>query len=163
MPKIDLSAITPRTGSIYPAEFAGAVAGRTSLRAGDAGGLTQFGANIVTLPPGTASSLRHWHLNEDEFVIMLDGELMLAEDEGETRMTAGDCAAFPAGRPNGHCFVNRSAADARFLVVGTRAPHEVGTYADVDLMVEIDAGTPRFTRKDGSEYIAPQSASEDTP
>jgi len=152
MPKIDLASLTPRTGSAYPPEFADAVKGRAVLRVGDAGGLTQFGANIVTLAPGAASSLRHWHLKEDEFAIMLEGELMLAEDGGETPMRPGDCACFPANTPNGHCFVNRSDRDGRFLVVGTRAEGEVGYYSDIDLMITVGPEGIRFTRKDGSAY-----------
>jgi len=156
MPKLDIDAAPRRTGSIYPAPFDREVAGRGSIRLGDAGGLTQFGANIVILPPGGKSSLRHWHEAEDEFVMVTEGELVLIEDAGEAVMRPGECAAFPAGRPDGHHFVNRSGAEARFLVVGTRAAHDVGHYADVDLRVERTAGAPpRFTLRDGTPYTAP--------
>ena len=152
MPRLTLSAIPVRTGSIYPAPFAAMVAGRTSLRLGDAGGLTQFGANLVTLQPGAMSSLRHWHEREDEFVMVTDGELTLVEDEGESVMRRGDCAAFPAGAANGHHLVNRSAAPGTFLVIGTRAPSEVAHYSDVDLVARIGAGGAVFTRRDGTPY-----------
>ena len=102
------------------------------------------------------SSLRHWHLNEDEFVMVIEGECVLVEDAGETVMHAGDCAAFPAGNPNGHHFINRSAAVAKFLVAGTKAPQEVATYSDVDLRVEIGGGKARFTYKDGSDWEGPR-------
>ncbi|HEX9858688.1 MAG TPA: cupin domain-containing protein, partial [Paracoccaceae bacterium] len=127
MPVIDPTKCPVKTGSIYPEPYAGEMAGRSSLRLGDAGGLTQFGANLVILQPGAKSSLRHWHLNEDEFVMVTMGECVLVQDEGETAMRPGDCAAFPAGDTNGHHFLNRTEAEARFLVVGTRAAQEVCT------------------------------------
>ncbi|WP_127900537.1 cupin domain-containing protein [Solirhodobacter olei] len=153
---IDQSRCPVKTGSIYPEPYAAEVAGRSSLRLGDAGGLTQFGANLVILQPGAKSSLRHWHLKEDEFVMVTEGECVLVQDEGETVMRPGDCAAFPAGDPNGHHFLNRTDREARFLVVGTRAQGEVATYSDVDLMVHMEGGGPRFTYKDGSDWKGPR-------
>jgi uncharacterized cupin superfamily protein len=156
MPKLDLDAVPVKTGSIYPEPYAGMMAGRSSLRLGEAGGLTQFGANLVILAPGALSSLRHWHLHEDEFVMVTQGECVLVQDAGETVMRPGDCAAFRAGDPDGHHFINRSDREARFLVVGTKAPREVGTYSDVDLRVEIEGGKARFTYKDGTDWTGPR-------
>ena len=153
---IDQTTCPLKTGSIYPEPYASMMKGRSSLRLGQAGGLTQFGVNLVTLEPGALSSLRHWHLNEDEFVMVLTGECVLVEDEGETVMRAGDCAAFPANTPNGHHFINRSGSVAQFLVVGTKAPREVATYSDVDLKVEVDGTTARFTYKDGTDWTGPR-------
>lgn len=154
MPKIDLTTVPVRTSSIYPEPYAAMVAGRSSLRLGDAGGLTQFGVNLVTLQPGAMSSLRHWHMAEDEFVMVAEGEFVLVQDEGETVMRAGDCAAFPAGVANGHHFLNRSALPASFLVIGSRAKREVATYSDVDLKVEMEGGKAVFTHKDGTPFSA---------
>ena len=156
MTVIDQSKVAARTGSIYPSPYAEMMAGRSSLRLGDAGGLTQFGANLVTLAPGALSSLRHWHQNEDEFVMVTEGVCTLVQDEGETEMRSGDCAAFPAGHTNGHQFVNRTAQVARFLVVGTKASSEVATYSDVDLRVEMGGGKARFTYKDGTDWVGPR-------
>lgn len=156
MPKLDLNAVPVKTGSIYPEPYAAMMQGRSSLRLGDAGGLTQFGVNLVTLQPGALSSLRHWHLNEDEFVLVTAGECTLVTDAGETLMRAGDCAAFPAGSPDGHHFLNHSAAPAVFLVVGSKAPQEVATYSDVDLRVEMAGGKARFTYRDGSDWEGPR-------
>ena len=156
MPKIDMDAVPLRTGSIYPEPYAAQMAGRSSLRLGDAGGLTQFGANLVILAPGARSSLRHWHRHEDEFVMVTEGELILVQDDGETVMRPGDCAAFPAGDTNGHHFLNRTDREARFLVVGTRAPREVATYSDVDLVVEVEGGKVRFTHRDGTPFAGPR-------
>ena len=130
--------------------------GRSSLRLGQAGGLTQFGVNLVILAPGARSSLRHWHRNEDEFVMVTEGECVLVQDAGETLMLPGDCAAFPAGDPDGHCFINRSTTEARFLVVGTKAPSEVATYSDVDMVVVMEGGSARFTYKDGTPWDGPR-------
>lgn len=156
MPVIDPGKAPVKTGSIYPEPYASMVRGRSSLRLGDAGGLTQFGVNLVSLEPGALSSLRHWHLHEDEFVMVTEGECTLVQDNGETVMRTGDCAAFPAGSTDGHHFINRTDHVARFLVVGSKAPREVATYSDVDLKVEIEAGKARFTYKDGSDWIGPR-------
>ena len=152
MSVIDLSQVPVKTGSIYPEPYATMMAGRSSLRLGQAAGLTQFGVNLVTLQPGAMSSLRHWHLNEDEFVMVTAGECVLVQDGGETIMQPGDCAAFPAGLADGHHFLNRTDQPASFLVVGTKAPREVATYSDVDLTVELEGGAARFFYKDGTAW-----------
>jgi uncharacterized cupin superfamily protein len=155
VPKLDLATAPVKTGSIYPAPYAAQMEGRSSLRLGDLGGLSQFGANLVILAPGARSSLRHWHQNEDEFVMVTEGECTLVQDAGPVLMRAGDCAAFPAGVPDGHHFINHTGAEARFLVVGTRARSEVATYSDVDLVVHLADGKAVFTRKDGQPHVAP--------
>lgn len=157
MPVIDQSKCPVKTGSIYPEPYAAMMQGRSSLRLGDAGGLTQFGVNLVMLEPGALSSLRHWHHNEDEFVWVVEGECTLIQNGGETLMRPGDCAAFPAGNPDGHHFQNRSDKPARFLVVGTKAPQETAVYSDVDLMVHIKTGAKaEFTYKDGTPFQGPR-------
>ncbi|MCX7287447.1 MAG: cupin domain-containing protein [Rhodobacterales bacterium] len=156
MPVIDPARVPVKTGSIYPEPYATMMQGRSSLRLGDAGGLTQFGVNLVMLEPGAMSSLRHWHLNEDEFVMVTEGECTLVQDAGETVMRPGDCAAFPAGNPDGHHFLNRTDRPARFLVIGSKAKHEIATYSDVDLRVEIEAGRAAFTYKDGTPFKGPR-------
>lgn len=150
--KIDLSKTPVKTGSIYPPPYGEMMAGRSSQRLGDAGGLTQFGVNLVTLQPGAMSSLRHWHMAEDEFVMVTAGEMTMVTDAGPEIMRLGDCAAFPANRPNGHHFINHTTAPAQFLVVGSKAAREVATYSDVDLMVTMQGGRASFTRKDGTPY-----------
>jgi uncharacterized cupin superfamily protein len=156
VPIIDQSRCPVKTGSIYPEPYASMMKGRSSLRLGEAGGLTQYGVNLVMLEPGALSSLRHWHQNEDEFVMVTEGECTLIDDQGEHVMRPGDCAAFPANDGNGHHFVNRTDRVAKFLVVGTKAPREVATYSDVDLRVEIEAGKARFTYRDGTDWTGPR-------
>jgi uncharacterized cupin superfamily protein len=150
MPKIDVASVSPRTGSGYPAPFDAPCAGRTRRHLGDAGGLRDFGVNLMTLPPGGWSSQRHWHSDEDEFLYLLEGELKLVEDTGATLLRAGDCAAFPKGTGNGHHFINDSSAVAVYLEVGTRNPNDLTTCSDIDLMSSNSDG--RFVRKDGSPY-----------
>lgn len=150
MPKIDLSAIERKTGSAYPAPYDAEMDGRSSMRIGDAAGLSQFGVNITMLEPGAKSSIRHWHVHEDEFVMVTQGQLTLVDDTGETPLKAGDCAAFPAGEANGHHIINKSSQPGAFLVVGHRADNEVAHYSDVDMMVRFENGAAVFTRRDGT-------------
>ena len=150
MPKIDLSALPVRTGSAYPPPFDTAMAGRSSLRLSEAAGLTQFGANLVTLAPGAMSALRHWHEAQDELVFVLEGRLTLRDDHGDTALVAGDAAGFPKGEANGHHILNLSDAPGRFLVIGTRTETETGWYPDHDLKVTVDAAGQHYTRRDGS-------------
>ena len=150
MSRLDLSVIPVLTGTKYPDPFAEIVNGRSRQALGEAGGLTQFGVNLVELKPGAASSQRHWHSHEDEFVMVVSGELTLVTDEGETLMRAGDCAAFPAGKPNGHHLVNRSWGNALFLAVGPNIPADRATYPDIDLVY--DGATDSYTHKDGTPY-----------
>jgi uncharacterized cupin superfamily protein len=138
------------TGTGYPDPFAEAVNGRSRQALGEAGGLTQFGANLVELLPGAASSQRHWHSHEDEFVMVVSGELTLVTDEGETLMRAGDCAAFPAGRPNGHHLINRGWGNALFLCVGSRIREDRAMYPDIDLVH--DSKTDSYSHRDGTPY-----------
>jgi uncharacterized cupin superfamily protein len=152
MPKIDLARVPVEVRNIYPEEFAKVVAGRARQRVGDAAGLTQFGVNICRLKPGAASSLRHWHREEDELIYVIEGEVTLVEEGGETLLRPGDFAGFKANVPNGHCLVNKSARDITFLEIGTRAPSERSTYADVDLVLERDRSGRRFLRKSGVPY-----------
>ena len=150
MPKIDLSAVPVRKGTGYPDPFNEPCADRTRKRLGDAGGLRDFGVNLMTLPPGGWSSQRHWHSHEDEFVYVLEGELTLVENEGETVLRKGECAAFPKATGNGHHFKNLSSVVAVYLEVGSRDPDDLTTCSDIDLMSSNADG--RFVHKDGSPY-----------
>ncbi|NOR63602.1 MAG: cupin domain-containing protein [Rhodobacteraceae bacterium] len=150
MPKLDLSTVRVETGSGYPGTLAAQVGARTQQRVGAAGGLSQFGANIVTLPAGALSSLRHWHEQQDEILIVLSGELTLVDDNGETPLRTGDVCTFPAGEANGHQIVNNTSSDGSFFVVGTHTETETAWYSDLDMMVTVNKNDFRFTRKDGS-------------
>lgn len=150
MPKIDLTAVPTRQGAGYPPPFDTPCALRTRRRLGDAAGLRDFGVNLMTLPPGGWSSQRHWHSHEDEFVYVLEGELTLVEDGGETLLRAGDCAAFPKGTGNGHHLINRGTATAVYLEVGSRHPDDLTTCSDIDIKSANADG--RFVHKDGTPY-----------
>jgi uncharacterized cupin superfamily protein len=152
MPKIDIASIKLDTSTGYPPPYDKAVQGRSRKRLGRAAGLTQFGVNRCTLKPGAASSQRHWHENEDEFVYVLEGEVTLCEDDGETVLKPGDSAGWKAGVANGHCLINRSDRDAVFLEVGSRAATERAHYSEIDMMVVRDEKGARFTKKNGEPF-----------
>jgi uncharacterized cupin superfamily protein len=116
---------------------------------GDAGGLTQVGVHLERLPPGSRSSVRHWHEAEDELVYLLAGTVILVEHT-ETPLAAGDVAAWKAGAPVGHCLENRSGADAVYLVVGTRGPNDVVHYPDHGVTLTKHGAARRYSRADGT-------------
>jgi uncharacterized cupin superfamily protein len=152
MPKINIAKLATDTYTGYPPPFDKVVQGRIRKRLGNAVGLDQFGVNLTTLKPGAASALRHWHEKEDEFVYVVEGEVVLIEDEGETVLKSGDAAGFKANTPNGHHLVNRSNRDAVYLEVGTRSKHEKASYPDVDLLAVRDDAGMRYTKKNGELY-----------
>ena len=152
MPKIDIDKVPIDTASGYPAQFNKIIQGRSRKRLGNAVGLDQFGVNLCTLKPGSASSQRHWQHNEDEFVYVLQGEVVLCEDGGETVLKPGDAAGWKAGVPNGHCLINRSQNDVVFIEVGTRAPSEKVTYPDIDMAFERVGTTRKYSKKSGEPY-----------
>jgi uncharacterized cupin superfamily protein len=148
MPKVDLDSIEQINRTGYPAPFDVDVAGRWYRRLAPATGLTEFGVSHVTLKPGAWSSQRHWHDGEDEFLVMLEGEAVLVEDEGQTVLRAGDCAAWPKGSTNGHHLRNESGEDCVFVVVGA-GTNTGGGYSDIDMMWTAD---DRYVHKDGTPY-----------
>ncbi len=150
MPKLEIATIPERRGSNYPAPFDQQVGPRVRQRLGDAGGLTQFGVNRLQLPPGSWSGQRHWHSEEDEFVIVLSGEVVLITDSGEQVMRAGDCAAFPANAANGHHLVNRGDSVAVCLEVGSRSATDFVVYSDIDMV--FDPRIDGYAHKDGTAY-----------
>jgi len=149
MPKIEIAAANKRVGTRYPKPFDAPCLARVRHQLGDVVGLTQFGVNLLRLPPGAWSSQRHWQFKEDEFVWVLAGEVVLVEDSGETILRPGDCAGWKAGVPNGHCLQNRSQAEALVLEVGSRIEGEQAEYSGIDMRVGADG---IYTRKDGTPY-----------
>ena len=148
MKKIDKAVAELVKGTGYPAPFDQPCRARSRIRLGDAAGLEQFGVNLCRLPPGAWSSQRHWHTHEDEFVYVVEGEVVLVTDGGEEVFRAGDCAGFKAGAPDGHHFQNRSDRDALILEVGTRIWDDAAYYPDVDLVAKSDG----YFRRDGTPY-----------
>ena len=152
MGKIDPESAPQGSGTRYPAPHDVPCRGRRWLRLGDAAGLTAFGVNLVTLDPGVWSSQRHWHTHEDEFVYVLDGELVLVTDAGEQILKPGMVAGFPAGKANGHRLINRTDKPAVYLEVGGRDLNDVCEYPDIDMRAEPFQGGSRFVHKDGTPY-----------
>jgi uncharacterized cupin superfamily protein len=144
--------VKAETGGSYPEPFRTRMGETDWRRLGNVFGLTQFGINLETFQPGAQSALRHWHTLDDEFVYVLDGEMVLCTDAGETLMRPGMCAGFKAGAKNGHHFVNRSDRPARLLVIGARVPGDNCFYPDDDLLwVDTEAGH-HAAHKDGRPY-----------
>ena len=150
MPKIDLEAIAQTNRTTYPMPFAAEMGRRRFRRLGPAAGLADIGISHVVIEPGGVSSQRHWHEGIDEFVVVLEGEAVLVENEGETLMRAGDCAAFPKDIANGHRLENRGEAPCAFLAIDGRLAEGDCHYPDVDL--HWDQSNQRYTHKDGTPY-----------
>ena len=144
--------VEAETGGGYPEPFRTRMGDANWRRLGNVFALTQFGVNLETFQPGAESALRHWHTLSDEFVYLLEGEMVLRTDAGETVLRPGMCAGFKAGAKNAHHLVNRSDRPARLLVIGTRAPGDSCFYPDDDLLwVETEAGH-YAAHKDGRRY-----------
>ncbi len=153
-PALAARSVAALSRSGYPEPYRARVLPREKRRLGDAFGLTRVGINLTTLPPGKESSMRHWHTREDEFVYVLEGEVVLRTGAGEQRLTAGMCAGFPAGVEDGHQLVNRSDRPAVYLEVSNRDPEDGAHYsdADVDLLWSPPHARGQFTRRDGTAY-----------
>jgi uncharacterized cupin superfamily protein len=149
---VDLDTAPVRTGTPYPDQFKHFGDGRIKHALGDAVGLTRYGVNLVHMPPGTASSARHWHARQDEFIYILEGEVVLVTNEGETVLGPGTAVGFPAGNANGHHLVNRTDSQVVLLEVGDRTPGDQVTYSDIDMLNTDVDGKRMFTRKDGTPF-----------
>ncbi len=148
MPKIELETIpqTNRTG--YPAPFNEDVQGRWYRRLGPSAGLTEMGASHVVLKPGAWSSQRHWHVGEDELLIMLTGQAVLVDDQGRKILRGGDVCAWPKGAENGHHLINESDQDCSFICISA-GDNAGGSYPDIDMIWGTD---DRYRHKDGTAY-----------
>ena len=150
--KIDIAGLAPLVGTFYPAPFDEPCLSRERKRLGDAGGLTQFGVNLLRLPAGSWSSQLHWHTHEDEFVYVLEGEVVLVSTDGEEVLKAGDAAAFKAGDETGHCLQNRTGKDALILEMGSRNSEDMAYYPALDLVANKDDAPSMFSHRDGTAY-----------
>jgi uncharacterized cupin superfamily protein len=149
---IDPKDVPQRTTTIYPEPFKTRMVGRVKQALGNAAGLKNFGVNLVTLQPGSASALRHWHTKQDEFVYIITGEVSLITNDGTHVLSSGMMAGFPAGEENGHHLVNQSSVPAVYLEIGDRTPADEATYPDDDLQAKAGPEGWIFTHKDDSPY-----------
>jgi uncharacterized cupin superfamily protein len=149
---LDPRDLPPRTDSGYPEPFRSRVLPREKRALGDALGLTRIGINLTTLSPGRESSMRHWHTHEEEFIYVLEGEVVLRTDAGEQTLSAGMCAGFKAGSRDGHQFVNRSDRPAVYLEMSNRDDADECFYPDVDMLWNPPGQRGKFTRRDGTPY-----------
>ena len=152
LPALDPKDVKPVIGSDYPPPHDQLAKTRERRQLGDALGLANFGVNLLRLPPGCASSQRHWHTKQDEFVFVVSGEVVLVTDGGEQTLTSGMVAGFPAGTGDGHHLLNRGNRDAILLEVGDRMPADEVDYSDIDMKIRWINGEERFLHKDGKPY-----------
>lgn len=149
--RIDPFQLPEIIGTLYPPPFDKPCRARVRRKLGDAAGLSQFGVNLLRLPPGAWSSQRHWYQEQDEFVYVLSGEVVLVTDAGEEILKSGDCAGFKAGDKDGHHLQNRGPSDALVLEIGTRTKSEYSEYPDIDLAADTGSGA-MYQHKDGRPY-----------
>lgn len=154
MPKLNLDELDPRIGSNYPAPFDTPCQARSGLRLSEAGGLSQFRANLMTLKPGAWSSQRHHHSAEDEIVYIVSGHPTLYEGANGVTLSPGDITTHPMGDGIGHHMKNETEVDAVYLVIGGRNPEtDHAVYPDIDLDLPANGTTERvYQRKDGRFY-----------
>jgi uncharacterized cupin superfamily protein len=152
--KIDLAAAQTVVGTLYPPPFDEPCRARKRQKLGDVAGLSQFGVNLLTLPPGAWSSQRHWHTEEDEFIYVLAGEVTLETDDGPEVLRTGDCAGFKAGDSNGHCLKNLSDSVALVLEVGSRIEGDVAYYSEIDMMTVPGGKSAPYAHRDGTPYAS---------
>jgi uncharacterized cupin superfamily protein len=150
--RIDPASLPTITGTLYPTPFDEPCRARQRTRLGDVAGLTQYGVNLLRLPPGAWSSQRDWHTHQDEFIYVLSGEVVLATDAGDEILRAGDAAGFKAGDTDGHCLQNRSNADATVLEIGTRLAEDGAWYSDIDMQAPAGGRPATYCHRDGTPY-----------
>jgi uncharacterized cupin superfamily protein len=147
----DPAVVPESNATVLPEPFKAVNMQRFNRRIGDHAGLKNYGVLLTRIVPGGQSSYRHAHSTQDEFVYVLEGEVVVETGAGAQTMRAGMCAGFPAGSGDPHRFVNRSERDVLLLVVGDRSAGDVLTYPDIDLRGEAGAdGRYVFTRRDGT-------------
>jgi len=152
LPALDPNTVEEKSGSGYPEPFKSRMGDRTKRRLAAACGMKNLGVNLVTLGPGGQSSVRHWHTLEDEFVYVLEGEVVLVTNAGEQTLRAGQCAGYPAGSKDAHHFINRSKKPAKYLEMGTSVPGDTAFYPDDDLHIRWNEEGMEYTHKDGRKY-----------
>jgi len=121
----------------------------TTATFSDTAGLTQYGAYLQTLQPGTTSTYRHWHEQEDEFLFVVAGQVTVVEDDGAHVLEPGDAACWPGGVPNAHCMKNESPEPCSYILVGTRLTHDICHYPDEGQILYTEGTTWRVVDSAG--------------
>ncbi|CAN5148227.1 cupin domain-containing protein [soil metagenome] len=153
LPAFDPRDVAENNQTSYPEAFRADNQKRFNRRLGNHAGLQNYGVNLTRIIPGGQSSHRHAHSRQDEFVYVLEGEVVLETNTGAQVLRTGMCAGFPAGTGDAHRFVNKSPTEVLLLVVGDRTAGDEISYPDIDMHAGLDAdGRYRFSRKDGTPY-----------
>lgn len=90
--------------------------------------LTMF---VYDLEPGRSSSPYHYEY-EEEWLLVVDGTLVLRAPDGEHTLQRGDLLRFPAGPDGAHKVMNRGDAPARTLMFSSARVPAVSVYPDSD-------------------------------
>ncbi|MCW2995742.1 MAG: cupin protein [Conexibacter sp.] len=108
------------------------VDGFTAYRArlGHQLGTERVGLSYWLVPAGQVAYPYHFHLAEEEVLVLLEGDLALRTPQGWQRIRRGDVVRFPVGEDGAHQLVNDGETDARFLSVSTHGQPDVVLYPD---------------------------------
>ena len=153
LPAFDPKDLPESNATSYPEKFRALNSRRWNRRLGDHAGLRNFGVNLTRIEPGAQSSARHAHSKQDEFIWVVEGEVVLETDEGGQTLSPGMCVGFAAGSGNAHRFVNKTDRDVVLLVIGDRTPLDEVSYPDIDNHAKAGAdGKYVHSRKDGTPH-----------
>lgn len=92
----------------------------------------RIGASLWELPPGEAAYPYHYHLAEEELLVVLAGRPSLRTPDGWRDLDEGEAVSFPVGERGAHQIVNRTEKPVRFLAVSNQQP---------DIVIRPDSGT----------------------
>ncbi len=93
-------------------------------------GSEKLGLSYWELPPGQAAYPYHWHLTEEELLVVTRGTPSLRTPDGWRELDEGEVVAFPRGEEGGHQLVNRTDATVRFLAFSTQPGPDIVMYPD---------------------------------
>jgi uncharacterized cupin superfamily protein len=99
-------------------------------RLGQQAGSRRLGLSLWEVPPGQAAYPYHWHLGEEEMVIVLEGRPSLRTPDGWRELAQGEVLAFLRGEPGAHQLVNRTDRTVRFLAFSTNGEPDIVLYPD---------------------------------
>jgi uncharacterized cupin superfamily protein len=98
---------------------------------GKATGSTETLMFIYDLAPGESSSPYHYEYDE-EWLLVVEGTVVVRTPDGEHTLERGEIVRFPAGPDGAHKVMNRSSAPARTLLFSSSRGLAVSVYPDSD-------------------------------
>lgn len=104
--------------------------GSHTRQIGRYGGGSRVGVVMEELAPRKQSCPAHYHLLEEEHLLILEGQATLRMGEQTYEVSAGDYVCFPSEQAVAHTLLNNGTAPCRFLIIGEDNPHDVVVYPD---------------------------------